>query len=336
MFKSLLRVPMILIRLAYGAVFYLINKRTPHSSYVALIQLFCLTKGYGLDVISFFIGWFKSFSQRDDINHVGAVGQTSAIMDSRGVDYVVRQIRDKGFCVLDTLVNTDILKDILVYAQTQQASIRGAGKEDVYDPKAPIGVRYDFDPQKLLSSKIFNSLFASQFSAQVASQYLGCRPWLDVVSLWWHTSYSKEPDSDAAQLYHFDLDRVKWLKVFIYITDVGPESGPHCFIEGSHKSGVLPRRFLRSVYSRIEDKEVFEVFKKEKEKKFIGPRGTVIIEDTRGLHKGEHVRDGDRLIFQMQYSNSLFGMDYKMMSRDLINPDLMQSLDGMGLKITRN
>ena len=37
-----------------------------------------------------------------------------------------------------------------------------------------------------------------------------------------------------------------------------------------------------------------------------GPRGTIFAEDTRGLHKGKHLLTGDRLLFQLEFSNSLF------------------------------
>jgi hypothetical protein len=43
---------------------------------------------------------------------------------------------------------------------------------------------------------------------------------------------------------------------------------------------------------------------------FSAPRGTIIAEDTRGLHKGKHVTRNDRLIFQLEFSNSLFGSYY--------------------------
>jgi hypothetical protein len=149
--------------------------------------------------------------------------------------------------------------------------------------------------------------------------------------MWWHTDFLKTPDSDAAQLYHFDLDRPKWLKVFVYVTDVSESQGPHCFIEGSHKSGSLPRSFLRSAYSRLTDEAVFAHFGKSRERKFVATRGTVIIEDTRGLHKGEHVKNGDRLIFQMQYSNSLFGMNYPKIAANLVNSDLKNDLRQISL-----
>jgi hypothetical protein len=61
---------------------------------------------------------------------------------------------------------------------------------------------------------------------------------------------------------------------------------------------------------RLTDEEVASAFDDNKIIEFSAPRGTIIAEDTRGLHKGKHVQKGDRLIFQIQFSNSLFGGYY--------------------------
>jgi hypothetical protein len=48
-----------------------------------------------------------------------------------------------------------------------------------------------------------------------------------------------------------------------------------------------------------------------------------LAEDTRGLHKGKHVVRGDRLMLQLQFSNSLFGATYpKCRFGDVIAPPL--------------
>ena len=55
-----------------------------------------------------------------------------------------------------------------------------------------------------------------------------------------------------AQLYHFDLDRPKWLKFFIYLNDVENIShGPHLFIEKTHKLFSKPYKILIKRYQRI-------------------------------------------------------------------------------------
>jgi hypothetical protein len=128
--------------------------------------------------------------------------------------------------------------------------------------------------------------------------------------MWWHVHFHDRPDSEAAQMYHFDLDRLKWLKIFIYLTDVGPNDGPHSFIEGTHVTKGIPSKFLQKGYVRLSDEEVESEFDKGREKIFVAPRGTIIIEDTRGLHKGSVASGNPRLMLQLQLSASLFGAIY--------------------------
>lgn len=52
--------------------------------------------------------------------------------------------------------------------------------------------------------------------------------------------------------------------------------------------------------------------------RFVGKRGTILIVDTRGFHKGEKLINGKRLLFQIEFSNSLFGMNYDLLSKDNI------------------
>ena len=141
----------------------------------------------------------------------------------------------------------------------------------------------------------------------VAQRYLGSRPVADVTALWWNTSFSDRPDREAAQWFHFDMDRIKWLKFFICITDVTIKTGPHTFISSSHRTDAIPSDLLSAGYARLSDDIVEQHFGRDRFVEFCAPRGTILAEDTRGLHKGKLVEVGDRLMFQVQFSNSLFG-----------------------------
>ena len=77
------------------------------------------------------------------------------------------------------------------------------------------------------------------------------RPLHHVVERAW-----KGASSEAAQLFHFDMDRIRFLKVFIYLTDVGTENGPHVYVRGSHRS--KPPAFFRD--RRFSDAEVKRAF----------------------------------------------------------------------------
>ena len=180
----------------------------------------------------------------------------------------------------------------------------------LFDAANPQAVRYDYPTDALLLHPNVQALLADHSLLALAQSYLGSRPRADVLSMWWHTNYQTNPDSEAAQFYHFDMDRIKWFKVFIYLTDVGPHDGPHKFIEGSHRTGNIPQSMLSQGYARLTDEEVLAHYGDAREIEFVAPRGTVIIEDTRGLHKGKAVESESRLILQLQFSNSLFGANY--------------------------
>ena len=80
--------------------------------------------------------------------------------------------------------------------------------------------------------------------------------------------------------------------------------------EGSHRSGGIPQSMLRRGYVRLSDEEVLGHYGAARQVEFAAPRGTIIVEDTRGLHKGKAVSGRSRLILQLQFSNSLFGASY--------------------------
>ena len=300
------------VRLATGSAIYLASNKTPAFAYQSMIALFCLTGGRSNDFVSRIIGIFKQPYKFETAN--GILGNMSE--DARRYS-VVADIKEKGYHVFENRLPDDLCNRLLQYAITHPCNMRpmdgaSAGKRisTVYHRGAPQTVRYDFDTQDVLNNKDVQEILADMSFPAVAQDYLGARPVMDVLSMWWHTDYSDEPDMEAAQYYHFDMDRPKWLKFFIYLTDVNTNSGPHTFIASSHKTGGIPNSLLRKGYARLSDEEVESSYGNDKVVEFAAPQGTIIAEDTRGLHKGKHVTKGDRLIFQLQFSNSLFGGYY--------------------------
>src|SRR5262249_18513531 len=126
-------------------------------------------------------------------------------------------------------------------------------------------------------------------------------------AMWWTTPYGCEKSSSAlAQQYHFDMDTVKFIKYFIYLTDVGPGDGPHCFVRRSHLR--RPKELLRD--GRFQDEEINQSYDRSDVLEFTAPKGTIIAEDTRGLHKAKMPTDGNRLILQLEMTSCLFGPGY--------------------------
>lgn len=307
--KNLARLTVYSVRLMIGYVVYLVSKKTPGYGHMSLVGLFCLTHGSSNDALSRAIGAVRRPYRLAKAD--GVLGDMSA---SERREPVLAQLRGRGYYVFPKCVPEALCDRLLQFAvshpcKTRKMDSGGPGGliQTVYPRSAPEAVRYDFEPQDLLDNQDVQTLLADLSLVALAQSYLGARPVADVLTMWWHTNYSDIPDSEAAQYFHFDMDRPKWLKYFIYLTDVEPANGPHSFIAGSHRTRGIPPHLLRKGYSRLQDAEVAEVFDRHDFIEFAAPRGTIIAEDTRGLHKGKHVEKGDRLVLQIQFSNSLFG-----------------------------
>lgn len=141
----------------------------------------------------------------------------------------------------------------------------------------------------------------------IVQSYLGVPPIFDVPVAFLNSTVKLSSQADyskVAQLYHHDMDRLSFVKLFIYLTDVDLESGPHTLLPGTHRK--RPTRFWES--GRYSDKELDRAGLLSSEVKITGPAGTVFQVDTSALHKGSHPVARPRLMAQVEYSNCLFGL----------------------------
>ena len=310
--RSLARTLLNLAVLPLGLIGHAVTGRTATWAHDALIQLFCATGGRTNDWVS------RLLALRS--RRLGFPGEPGLLGSTSGpeLDAKVAELRDRGYVVFPAALPSGACERLMNFALQTPAQVRRMDDEPVrpeprvalFDPASPLAVRYDYAPDKLLANSDVQALLADPSLLALAQAYLDCRPKADVLSMWWHTSFHSQPDSEAAQYYHFDMDRIKWLKIFVYLTNVGPADGPHSFIEGSHRTGGIPQSMLRRGYVRLSDEEVLGHYGDERQIEFSAPRGTVIVEDTRGLHKGKAVTGASRLVLQLQFSNSLFGARY--------------------------
>ena len=316
-----------LVQFPYAVLHYKRYRQTDPWAHQALVQLFCATGGRFNDWISSII--------RLSSRPLALPPPVGLLGDLRGSALVQRTeiLRERGYIVFPKALSVDVCDRLMHFARETPTLVRRMDHEPegqpprhaLFDPARPQAVRYDYPVEALLNQADVQALLADPSLLALAQSYLGSRPRADVLSMWWHTNYHASPDSEAAQFYHFDLDRIKWFKVFIYLTDVGTQDGPHTFIEGSHRSGGIPQSMLRRGYVRLSDEEVLGHYSAEREIEFVAPRGTVIVEDTRGLHKGKAVSGSSRLVLQLQFSNSLFGATYaKARLREPQNQQLKQ------------
>jgi len=125
------------------------------------------------------------------------------------------------------------------------------------------------------------------------ASYLGCKPTLSSIGIRWSKTADKPP---SYQSFHRDPDDWRFVKVFVYLTDVSSLTGPHSYVRRSH---LTKTRFRAKPYGL---EEVQREYGQEAVWQVLGAAGTSFIADTYGIHRGDVPVEAPRLILQLQFS----------------------------------
>jgi hypothetical protein len=129
---------------------------------------------------------------------------------------------------------------------------------------------------------------------RLAAHYIGCKPTISAIGLRW--SYPQAGTGRGLQGFHRDCDDWRFVKVFVYLTDVDDAAGPHVYVSGTHKEHCSMRL---QPYS---DDEIARQYGRPRIASVTGPAGTGFAVDTCGIHKGLVPTQKPRLLLQIQYS----------------------------------
>ena len=134
----------------------------------------------------------------------------------------------------------------------------------------------------------------------VARRYLRAEPILLETRTYWTLPF---PDQQGrvfhtadGGMFHYDVADVKSMTVFLYLTDVDADSGPHVVIRGTQA-----RRTPRQILRRMLDDGTAERLYRGRIETILGPRGTGWFEDITCYHKQAHGTKV-RLLLSFTYS----------------------------------
>lgn len=151
----------------------------------------------------------------------------------------------------------------------------------------------------------------------IAARYLNAQAVHQGNMMWWsfsgETTYHQK--SQAAQLFHYDIDDYRFIKFFFYLTDVDDQSGPHICVRGSHNKKKLSYLWLRK---RETDEEIIDYYGSESLVKICGKAGFGFVEDPLCFHKGITPTDKDRLILQIEFARTDYGMQHDFRASSLL------------------
>lgn len=203
-----------------------------------------------------------------------------------------RQLRLNGLVSLPALVSPEWVEKVMDYLQGKHVVTKGrAVPLDKVPPEATLA---DYSLATVLSCPLIMGLINDPEVLSMAGAYLGCCPTLSSVGLRWSFP-SREKASDV-QKFHRDPDDWRFVKLFVYLTDVDEKSGPHVYVRGSHRSDLQMR--ARPYDLPYIEKE----YGKDAAAAVLGPRGTAFMADTLGIHMGRPPDERPRLMLIAQYS----------------------------------
>ena len=306
-----------------GAVVHWIRGRTPKPSHLAIVALFMDSGGRANDFLASAVAAFHPPYKLPPANGVlGSLGDADLARIETQLDrdgyYVFENALSPEFC--DNVVRQSLELDYLIMGD--EAASRGAPQTGRFDRSRPQAPQYGATRDDTTDIPEVQQLISDPSIIAVAQNYLKSKPIFTGIYMGWSAAVKDTPDQNAAQEFHWDMERIKWLRFFIYLTDVGPENGPHCFIRGTHRAGAIPKDLLELGYVRHRDGTIIQRYGSDNYREFTGRRGTIIAEDSRGFHKAKMPTSGDRLLLAFEVSNTTFGVNKRHLIRNVHVPQL--------------
>lgn len=216
----------------------------------------------------------------------------------------LKELIDNGLVILENVISSRLVENIR--SEIQPSLL------DVADGKFSGRNKYyrfdDYGVYRLLDIDVLSPtskyFFEHETINQLASAYVSTN-----VKSYQRMAEIKQTigRTSISDNWHFDDWRHRF-KAFLYLTDVTSEQAPFVYLKGSHNPKAPWRKRKereyyiygkeRGSYGYLTPDEVSYIEKKFKYERFTcaGKAGTVIITDTRGVHKGTPLRSGQRVL----------------------------------------
>lgn len=305
--SRLVGTPVQVAKAARGLVQFLRRGEADHAAWMAILNLHCRSNGRWTDRLT-------TIMRRLSPPPAPLRPFDSALghFEVKDVEAIAAQIRRDGYYVFDGAMPAELCdafaeatKQVEARTSRDPHSTQAPAK---FDPANPVGYVYDLPEGDMWKIPSSQKIIADPLFLNVAQAYFQATPAMKELNVWWSAVVDGKSDSNSAQMFHFDYDAAPvFLKFFVYLTDVTAETGPHVYVRGSHRM-QQPKmaEMLSRGYVRISDEEIAEVFGPENVIELTGRKGSVIVVDTLGYHKGKAPQRGSRLVAQLEFATPLF------------------------------
>lgn len=239
--------------------------------------------------------------------------ENNSVFTHIDLDEAVTQLKKEGF-YLGLQLPKKVVEEIVEFAKnTVCYGNRKSHLGFYYEQKAAIETQSQIEIKVgcyFNTAQLCPAIAKLQNDSQllaIAARYLEKEPVHQGNQLWW--SFAGESSNwqrrQNAQMFHYDLDDYKFLKFFFYLSDVDGTSGPHICVRASHKHKKLSHVLLRK---REEDKDIIGYYGEDSLVTICGKAGFGFVEDPLCFHKGLTPTHKDRLLLQIEFATTDYGM----------------------------
>ena len=179
-------------------------------------------------------------------------------------------------------------------AAGESSGLRRTGKDFV--------VRRDAYGSRIRLDDPWLRIVADRRLLDVANAYLELWSKIEYVDLWYTAPQPEDAERRASQRWHRDYDDRYLLKVFVYLTDVDEEAGPFEYVPGSQPGGAYDHLWpWHPMSESYPPQDELSTKVGDSVKTFTGPKGTVILCNTSGFHRGGFVTGKPRVLATATY-----------------------------------
>ncbi|RUT04293.1 hypothetical protein DSM106972_045210 [Dulcicalothrix desertica PCC 7102] len=254
------------------------------------------------------------------------IDESNSYFTNVNVNEVVNQLKEDGI-VLGINLPQCIVKEIVEFAESTLCYANRKPELGFYyhqKEQAQIQTKKQFIVGSYFNTAslcpAINKLQKDTKLLAIAAKYLEREPVHQGSLLWWSFPGERtyQQLSSNGQLFHYDLDDYRFIKFFFYLTDVDKLSGPHICVRGSHKQKKLSHLILRK---RETDEDIIKYYGAESLITIYGQAGFGFVEDGLCFHKGVAPTHKNRLILQIEFATTDYGMQH-----DIRDPSLLKCI----------
>lgn len=218
-----------------------------------------------------------------------------SILQDKYKDDLTNEIKTNGFALAPIKFEENELEKFIKFIQENMNFFKKYGSD------------FRLFGAEKMSSDIMNSYSNNLSLLNIAKKYIGAEIILQS-TLAAKLTY-EENNLGSGQGWHRDSYSSQF-KSIIYLTNVDYTSGPFEYLKGSHKLDFIFKEMyhkkknrIRPLETRYTNEEVDFISRKFNLEKiqFIAPKGTIILADTRGIHRGMPIISGCRLALTNYY-----------------------------------